>query len=76
MIGSPNRKRLTIERIPYPARKTGTTIVATRFKPFGFETSRQYAAIFETHTFGGVKLIPISRVVPLDAEQTTPALGL
>ncbi len=55
VIGYPNKKGVTIERVTYPARNMGTTIVANLFKPAGFNASRQYAAIVVTHPFGGVK---------------------
>jgi fermentation-respiration switch protein FrsA (DUF1100 family) len=55
VIGYPNQKGVTIERVTYPARNTGTAIVANLFKPAGFEPSRQCAAIVVTHPFGGVK---------------------
>lgn len=46
---------MTIERITYPARNLGTTIVANLFKPPGFDANRKYAAVGLTHPFGGVK---------------------
>jgi hypothetical protein len=55
VIGYPNQKGVTIERVTYPARNTGTAIVANIFKPAGFQASRKYAAIVVTHPFGGVK---------------------
>lgn len=55
VIGYPNKKGLTIERVTYPARNMGTTIVANLFKPAGFDASRKYAAVVVTHPFGGVK---------------------
>jgi len=55
VIGYPNKKGVTIERVTYPARNMGTTIVANLFKPTGFDANRQYAAIVVTHPFGGVK---------------------
>jgi fermentation-respiration switch protein FrsA (DUF1100 family) len=55
VIGYPNKKGVTIERVTYPARNMGTTIVANFFKPADFNASRQYAAIVVTHPFGGVK---------------------
>ena len=55
VIGYPNQKGVTIERVTYPARNIGTAIVANLFKPAGFEASRKYAAIVVTHPFGGVK---------------------
>ena len=36
VIGYPNEKGVTIERVTYPARNMGTTIVANLFKPAGF----------------------------------------
>jgi fermentation-respiration switch protein FrsA (DUF1100 family) len=55
VIGYPNKKGVAIERITYPARNMGTTIVANLFKPAGFDTNRKYAAVVVTHPFGGVK---------------------
>jgi fermentation-respiration switch protein FrsA (DUF1100 family) len=55
VIGYPSRKGVTIDRVSYPARNTGTGIVANLFKPAGFQPSRRYAAIVVTHPFGGVK---------------------
>lgn len=55
VIGYPNQKGVTIERVTYPARNIGTRIVANLFKPAGFQASRKYAAIVVTHPFGGVK---------------------
>ena len=55
VIGYPNQKGVTIERVTYPARNIGTAIVANLFKPAGFQASRKYAAIVVTHPFGGVK---------------------
>jgi hypothetical protein len=55
VIGYPNQKGVTIERVTYPARNTGTAIVANLFKPAGFDASRKYAAVVVTHPFGGVK---------------------
>jgi len=58
VIGYPNKKGLTIERVTYPARNMGTTIVANLFKPAGFAANRKYPAIVVTHPFGGVKVAP------------------
>jgi fermentation-respiration switch protein FrsA (DUF1100 family) len=55
VIGYPSKKGVTIERVTYPARNTGTSIVANLFKPAGFQPSGKYAAIVVTHPFGGVK---------------------
>ena len=55
VIGYPNEKGVTIERVTYPARNMGTTIVANLFKPAGFAASGRYAAVVVTHPFGGVK---------------------
>jgi hypothetical protein len=55
VIGYPNHKGVTIERVTYPARNIGTAIVANLFKPAGFQASGKYAAIVVTHPFGGVK---------------------
>ena len=55
VIGYPNRKGVTIERVTFPARNMGTGIVGNLFKPASFDASREYAAIVVTHPFGGVK---------------------
>ncbi|MBL0159369.1 MAG: alpha/beta hydrolase [Bryobacterales bacterium] len=55
VIGYHNRKGLTIERVSYPARNMGTTIVANLFQPAGFDAKRKYATVVVTHPFGGVK---------------------
>jgi hypothetical protein len=55
VIGYPNEKGVTIERVTYRARTLGTRIVANLFKPAGFAVSRRYAAVVVTHPFGGVK---------------------
>ncbi len=55
VIGYPNRRGVTIERVTYKARNTGTLIVANLFKPAGFDASKKYPAIVVTHPFGGVK---------------------
>jgi fermentation-respiration switch protein FrsA (DUF1100 family) len=55
VIGYPNKKGVTIERVTYPARNIGTSIVGNLFKPAGFDANRKYAAIVVTHPFGGVK---------------------
>jgi fermentation-respiration switch protein FrsA (DUF1100 family) len=55
VIGYPNQKGVTIERVSYPARNIGTAIVANLFKPSGFQAGRKHAAIVVTHPFGGVK---------------------
>ena len=51
----PTRRGSTIERVTYPARNMGMTIVANLFKPAGFESNRKYTAVVVTHPFGGVK---------------------
>ena len=55
VIGYPNEKGVTIERVTYPARNLGTRIVANLFRPAGFAADRRYAAVVVTHPFGGVK---------------------
>jgi fermentation-respiration switch protein FrsA (DUF1100 family) len=55
VIGYPNEKGVSIERVSYRARNMGTNIVANVFKPAGFDASRKYPAIVVTHPFGGVK---------------------
>ena len=45
VIGYPNQKGVTIERVTYPARNTGTAIVANLFKPAGFQTSRRVSPL-------------------------------
>ncbi|HSB90824.1 MAG TPA: hypothetical protein VLD63_12455 [Anaerolineales bacterium] len=49
VIGYPNRKGVTIERVTYPARNIGATIVANLFKPAVIQASRKYAPIVVTH---------------------------
>ncbi len=55
VVGYPNEKGVTIERVTYPARNMKTTIVGNLFKPAGFDKARRYAAVVVTHPFGGVK---------------------
>ena len=55
VIGYPNDKGITIERVTYPARNMGTSIIGNLFKPAGFAADRRYAAVVVTHPFGGVK---------------------
>jgi uncharacterized protein len=55
VIGYPNEKGVTIERVTYPARNMDTSIVANLFKPAGIVGSHRYAAVVVTHPFGGVK---------------------
>jgi fermentation-respiration switch protein FrsA (DUF1100 family) len=55
VIGYPNEKGVTIERVTYKARNMGTDIVANLFKPANFDAGKRYAAIVVTHPFGGVK---------------------
>jgi fermentation-respiration switch protein FrsA (DUF1100 family) len=55
VIGYPNEKGVTIERVTYKARNMGTTIVANLFKPANFDPNKKYPAIVVTHPFGGVK---------------------
>ena len=55
VIGYPNEKGVTIERVAYPARNMGTTIVANLFRPANFDATRKHAAVVVTHPFGGVK---------------------
>jgi len=55
VIGYSSKKGVTMERVTYPARNMGTTIVANLFKPAGFDPKRKYAAVVVTHPFGGVK---------------------
>lgn len=55
VIGYPNAKGVTIERVTYAARNMGTDIVANLFRPPGFDPAKRYAAIVVTHPFGGVK---------------------
>jgi fermentation-respiration switch protein FrsA (DUF1100 family) len=55
VIGYPNEKDVTIERVTYRARNMGTTIVGNLFKPAGFDAGSKYPAIVVTHPFGGVK---------------------
>jgi fermentation-respiration switch protein FrsA (DUF1100 family) len=55
VIGYASQRGVTIERVSYPARNMGTTIVANLFNPAGFRASRKHAAVVVTHPFGGVK---------------------
>jgi fermentation-respiration switch protein FrsA (DUF1100 family) len=55
VIGYPNEKDVTIERVTYPSRNMGTSIVANLFKPAGIVASSRYAAVVVSHPFGGVK---------------------
>lgn len=55
VIGYPNEKGVTIDRVTYPAKSMGAAIVANLFRPAGFDTSKRYTAIVVTHPFGGVK---------------------
>jgi fermentation-respiration switch protein FrsA (DUF1100 family) len=55
VIGYHNEKGVQIERLTYPARNMGTTIVGNLFKPANFNTGKKYPAIVVTHPFGGVK---------------------
>ena len=55
VIGHPNKRGVTIERVTYQARNMGTNIVANVFRPPGFDKSKQYPSIVVTHPFGGVK---------------------
>jgi uncharacterized protein len=55
VIGYPNAKGVTIERVTFPARNLGTSIVANLFIPADVAPNRRYAAVVVTHPFGGVK---------------------
>jgi fermentation-respiration switch protein FrsA (DUF1100 family) len=55
VIGYPNQKGVTIERVTYPARNLGTSIVANLFLPAGDTRGQKHAALVVTHPFGGVK---------------------
>jgi uncharacterized protein len=55
VIGYPDLKGVTIERVTYPNLEAGTMIAGNLFKPAGFDASRKYAAIVVGHPFGGVK---------------------
>lgn len=55
VVGYTNTKGILIERATYPARTSGTRIVANVFKPAGFDPGKKYPAIVVTHPFGGVK---------------------
>jgi fermentation-respiration switch protein FrsA (DUF1100 family) len=55
VIGYANEKGVTIERVTYPARNTGTTTGGNLFKPACFNASKKYPAIAVTHPFGSVK---------------------
>jgi fermentation-respiration switch protein FrsA (DUF1100 family) len=55
VIGYPNERGVTIERVKFPARNMGTTVVGNLFKPPAFDPTRRHAAVVVTHPFGGVK---------------------
>ena len=55
VIGYPNVKGVSIQRVMYPARNLGTSIVANLFTPAGVIAGRRYPALVVTHPFGGVK---------------------
>lgn len=55
VVGSPNFAGVTVERVTYPSRNMGTTIVGNLFKPARFDATRTYPAVVVTHPFGGVK---------------------
>jgi len=55
VIGYPNAKGVTIERVTFPARSVGASIVANLFTPADAASGRPYAALVVTHPFGGVK---------------------
>jgi len=55
VIGYPNVKGVSIQRVTYRARSLGTSIVANLFTPPGVVAGRRYPAVVVTHPFGGVK---------------------
>jgi uncharacterized protein len=55
VVGYPNAKGVRIERVTFPARNLGTSIVANLFTPADAVPGRPYAAVVVTHPFGGVK---------------------
>lgn len=69
VIGYPNDKGITIERVKYPARNMGTDIAAYLFKPARFDTTRKYPCIVVIHPFGGVKEQTAGLYAALLAEQ-------
>ncbi|MGE5199368.1 MAG: alpha/beta hydrolase [Rhodospirillaceae bacterium] len=55
VVGYPNARGVTIERVTFPARNLGTSIAANLFTPADAVPGRPYAAVVVTHPFGGVK---------------------
>jgi fermentation-respiration switch protein FrsA (DUF1100 family) len=55
VIGNPDMKGVTIERVTFPSRNIGSNMVANLFKPAKFDSRKKYAAIVVTHPIGGVK---------------------
>ena len=56
VIGYPNPKGVTIERVTYPARNHGTQIVANLFRPAGFDDERlqvRGSGVATSSPFGG-----------------------
>ena len=50
VVGYPNEKGVTIERVTYPARNSGTAIVGNLFKP---PEVAKLTAFFSQHLSGG-----------------------
>lgn len=55
VIGQPDIKGISVERVSYPNRNTDSHIAANLFKPANFDASKKYPAIVITHPIGGVK---------------------
>jgi hypothetical protein len=69
VIGYPDNKGVSIERVKYPARNMGTDIAAYIFKPAGFDNNKKYPAVVVIHPFGGVKEQTSGLYAALLAEQ-------
>jgi hypothetical protein len=55
VIGQPDLKGISVERVSYLNRNTQTQIAANLFMPAKFDASKKYPAIVITHPIGGVK---------------------
>lgn len=55
VVGQPDLKAISVERVTYPNRNTQTQIAANLFKPANFDARKKYPAIVVTHPIGGVK---------------------
>lgn len=55
VVGDPDMRGVSIERVTYPNIAANTVIAANLFKPAGFDGAKRHAAIVVGHPFGGVK---------------------